>query len=73
MENVQNRVSYVKCSPDGELPGNEKPSPRASRGSRTCDMDPHPLHEINLILRVEDLLGLPGGSMFFDRDTEVFL
>ena len=26
--NVQNRVSYVKCSPDGELPGNEKYYPR---------------------------------------------
>ena len=26
-ENMQNRVLYVKCSPDGELPGNEKPTP----------------------------------------------
>jgi len=28
VENVQNRVAYVKCSPDGESPGNEKPAPK---------------------------------------------
>ena len=70
-EKLQNRVSYVKCSPDGELPGNEKPPPRMRKWYAGLDLryGSAPVAAIELCSRI--VRGSPrfAGSAFFRNDT----